>query len=179
MDGGAGGVRRGSGQDVVLLALVLVLQHQTLLVLPLFLSFLLEEELLLVLHLSLQVGLVGLSPLLLPAGHTSTVDTHTHTHKTFISVSVYLYSSISVSVYLYSSISVSVYLYSSISVSVYLYSSISVSVYLYISVSVSQPAADGLPPRVRFCLKFLPVKIKFFLATVTKCFLFGRTVMSL
>lgn len=62
---GSCGVRRGSGQDLVFLLLVQLLQDHTLLVLPLSLSPLLAPKLLLMLHLSPQVGLVRLAGLLL------------------------------------------------------------------------------------------------------------------
>ena len=38
--------------------------------------------------------------------------------------------------------------------------------------------ADGRPPSAQFCLKFLPVKGQFFLATVAKFLLMGKCWVS-
>lgn len=61
-------MRCGSGQDLVFPLVVQLLLDQTLLVFPLSLSSLLSPELLLPLHLSPQVGPVGLAGLLQTAG---------------------------------------------------------------------------------------------------------------
>ncbi len=46
---------------------------------------------------------------------------------------------------------------------------LSVSLFLFL---LTQPVkADGRPPRALLCSKFLPLKRKFFLATVAKCLL--------
>lgn len=62
-----GGVRCGSGQDLVFLLVVQLLLDQTLLILPVSLRSLLAPKLLLLPHLSLQVGFIRLTGLLLTA----------------------------------------------------------------------------------------------------------------
>ncbi len=76
---GGGGVRRGSGQDLISPLVVQLLLSHSLLMLPLSFSSLLTLKLPLLLHLSPQVGLIRLTALLPPATsstHSSSVWPH-------------------------------------------------------------------------------------------------------